>query len=494
MKKLRKAKRGLTFSLNNDNIGTHYRYVIDNKARQIVIIPDEKGNMTVSRKRAGKRFKALYDIRSAEVKDLVSSSDYMEVEEKRDKIIVHCYREVTNLFELVKNTSNIIQIGDALGVETGQIVLREGTSGRNVSPWEKDEEEYFSYLMSSIPHGYTPKRREFHRTYDVVSLFSGSGLLDHAFLKGSEDRFRFVYGCDFDKDACETYRHNIGDHIQCADIRDVNVNDVPDCNLIIGGPCCQAYSNANRYNEDTEAGEAKRLLIDDYIRITKAKQPDVFVIENVPQLLTKEDGRYIKRVLHGLSEYEITCTVVSDAEVGGYSTRKRAIVIGSKIGKITLPTARITTVKTVREALSKVDSSWFNYSDVTEPRESTVEAMKYVPQGGNWQNVPKEIQKKHGWGINTQSSTFKRLCMDKLSPTLTNWRKTVLTHPTENRILTVSEAAAIMGLDKDFPIYGKTLNSRQQQVANGVTFSVGKFVKEAILASLDNFYKIRRLA
>ena len=84
--------------------------------------------------------------------------------------------------------------------------------------------------------------------------------------------------------------------------------------------------------------------------------------------------------------------------------------------------------------------------------------------------------------------------MDKLSPTLTNWRKTVLTHPTENRILTVSEAAAIMGLDKDFPIYGKTLNSRQQQVANGVTFSVGKFVKEAILASLDNFYKIRRLA
>lgn len=64
-KKLRKSSRGLTFSIDDNNlIGTKYRYFIDKKKKNIIIVPDVQGNMTVSRKRSGKRFKALYDIRS----------------------------------------------------------------------------------------------------------------------------------------------------------------------------------------------------------------------------------------------------------------------------------------------------------------------------------------------------------------------------------------------------------------------------------------------
>ena len=498
IKKLRKAVRGLTFSVSEKQaeIGSHYRYLIDKTRNEVVIIPDENGTMTVSRKKSGKGYKPLYDIRSAEVKELVKNADYMEVVADGDRIVVRCLKSIESKQVEITRESRIIQIGDLFGVETSEFEIRAAV-GHNIAPWERSSDDYFNYLCSIAPQFRSPasknnspkipERKEFIKVYDVVSLFSGAGLLDHAFR---DPQFRFVFGCDFDKDAAETYRHNIGDHMVVDDIRNISENDVPDCNLIIGGPCCQAYSNANRSNINTEAGEQKRLLIDDYIRMVKAKQPDVFVIENVPQFLTKEQGKYYKRVLEGLPEYEMTATVLKDDELGGYSIRKRAIVIGSRIGKIELPKSALVSLKTVRDALSKIDATWANFNDVTAPRESTVKAMSYIPQGGNWSDCPDEIKKEHGWGKNTQSCTFRRLAWNQPSPTIINWRKSTITHPEENRILTVSEAAAIMGLEKDFPIYGSSLNSRQQQVANGVTQAIGKFVKKHVLDALNSFYKI----
>ena len=196
-------------------------------------------------------------------------------------------------------------------------------------------------------------------------MFSGAGLLDYPFYK--DDSFDIKFAVDFDKSACETYKHNIGDHIWCMDIRDLDESFVPDTDLIIGGPCCQGYSNANRAG-NTEQDISKRLLIDDYIRMVKAKHPLMFLIENVEQFITKEQGKYLNKVLTELSdEYNITYSVVNDWEVGGYSTRKRMLLIGSvkAMGKVFIPNVELTSKKTVRQALAKVDSSWFNFADIT---------------------------------------------------------------------------------------------------------------------------------
>lgn len=344
VKKLRKAVRGLTFTLSAMEPGDHFRYFINTKKNEVRIIRDDEGKNTVSRKKSGTGYKALIDLRSRDVKDLVQQSDYLEVIQEKDAVIVRCIRKVqrdsVSLFDIVSN--KVVFIGDVIGRETGVIRLAAGaetqarpgcihTNGRPLS-----DDAYFSYLESQFT-GRSRKeiRKSLPAIYDTVSLFSGAGLLDWAFK--SDHRFNLVYGVDFDPDACDTYRYNIGDHIVCGDIRDVDPKTIPDCDLVIGGPCCQAYSNANRTNIDTAAGEAKRLLIDDYIRITKAKQPKVFVIENVPQLLTKEEGRYIRRVFDSLPEYEISTAVVEDDKVGGYTKRKRAIVIGSKVGRIAIP-------------------------------------------------------------------------------------------------------------------------------------------------------------
>lgn len=493
--KIKRSKRGLTFSIKERlfDIGTKYRYVIDKTHNEILIIPDKNGNMTVSRKKSGKTYKPLFDIRSKEVREVVSSCDYLEVEICRNRIVVHTIENVSE--KSIIHRDNLVRIEDIVGRYTGEIVL-DSVVGENYPqkifghPTLNDD-AYFLYLCSNGP-GYKPftkrVKKDIAKVYNVASLFSGAGLLDYAF---KDPQFRFVYGVDFDKDACETYRNNIGNHIVCDDIRNVDEKTVPDVDLIIGGPCCQAYSAANRRNENTAEAEKKRLLIDDYIRIVKCKQPKVFVIENVPQLLTKDHGMYINKVFDSLSEYEITTKVVCDLSVGGYTTRKRAIVIGSRIGEIKLPDAAFTTIKTVRDALKNVDSTWFNWNDVTLPRESTRVTMSYVPQGGNWKDVPPEI---HKFGPATHSDIYQRLAWDQPSPTLVNWRKINLTHPEENRILNVSEAAALMGLPKEFKVFGSTLNAKQQQIGNGVTQAIGKFVKKYVLEALNANSKVLKFA
>lgn len=83
--KIKRSKRGLTFSIREKlfGIGEKYRYIVDKANKEILIIPDKNGNMTVSRKKSGNAYKPLFDIRSKEVREIVCSCDYLEVEAQK---------------------------------------------------------------------------------------------------------------------------------------------------------------------------------------------------------------------------------------------------------------------------------------------------------------------------------------------------------------------------------------------------------------------------
>ena len=209
-------------------------------------------------------------------------------------------------------------------------------------------------------------------------------------------------------------------------------------------------------------------------RLRKEKYIDVF---------TKEKGKYLERVLTALSDdYNITYSVVNDWEVGGYSKRKRMLLIGSikAMGKIVIPDVCLTSKKVVKDALKKVTSEWYNYNDITKASAATQAKMAQVPQGGNYKYI-KEMEH-----LDRHSNVYRRLDENEPSVTITNWRKVNLTHPTENRILSVSEAAAIMGLDKNFKFLG-SINDRQQQCGNGVTQAIASFAKSIIKNALYRY-------
>lgn len=461
MRRYKTSKRGLTFSITPDeqyHPGSHYVYEV--RKNCIIIRPSEEG-MTVSRKKCGEKEKALFDIRQKDVRRAVSTSDYLEMEVKEDRIVVRCVKEVRN---------RIISLEEVLKefcISKATLSMAAGLEGQ-IS---------FDEYLASIAED-TQLENDLKQVFSVMSLFSGAGMLDWAFYK--DPAFEIRFACDYDKGACESYRHNIGNHIFHGDVRTVHGND-DSYNLIVGGPSCKPFSASNRRKM---AGDHQDVdLVNEYIRITKENRPEVFVIENVPQFITCEHGRYMDRVMNGLGNtYEITSAIVRDTDVGGYTLRKRAILIGSRIGLIRLPDKVIHPVRTVREALEKVNPEWFNYTDQTVSRPETVKKMSCVRQGHNFKDIP-ELRDNP----NMHSDRYYRLDPNSPSPTIVNWRKLPLIHPTENRTLTVAEASALMGFDKDFQFHG-SLDSRQQQCGNGCTLAIGKLIKETVKKVLVAFH------
>jgi len=469
-KKIIKAsKRGITFSFwnktNDNHLKTEFdvgdKYIIDLKNKKMVILPSDNG-LTVSKKRVNNEVKPLFDIRNAKTLQAFEGSEYLEVTIFNDKILVEGFNTTEKEFS-DKDSS----ISSLLNVEK----VASTCFNRN------EFDEIFDNLPGEVASYKYPMQ--------VVSLFSGSGIFDYGF---ELENFEIVFAIDSNKAATETYKANLGEHIVCGDICSFPKEKVPQAKIIIGGPSCRPFSLA-RCDYGTHKGKIENhpdcRLIYEYTQWINSEYADydIFVMENVPGLLTANNGLYLELIKNELPGYEITYGIVNDLEQGGYQNRNRAIIIGSKIGKVNIPTPKVKRedFKTFGDALKLVDETWYNYSDVSLPREDTLNRMRYVPQGGNFKNIPKELRTKA-----VHSNSYKRLALDEPCITLVNYRKPIIMHPIYDRILTVSEAAAATGLDKTFKFLG-SLSAKQQQVGNSVPVNLGRSVAREVFNTIMKY-------
>lgn len=308
----------------------------------------------------------------------------------------------------------------------------------------------------------------------AVSLFAGAGGMDLGFIKQG---FDVVWAVDNDGGACETYRENIGDHIICEDITKVKSEDIPDCSLIYGGNPCQGFSSANR--RTGFINNPKNFLVKEYIRIVKDKQPEVFVLENVPQILTAGKGQFLREIKEELHMYHIEASVLTASNYEVPQTRRRAILIGSKNGIIKHPLPTVSKEKTVGDGFEGIHNDLYNQLDRIKHSEIVLKRIKSVPSGGNIKNIPEHIRPK-----GSHSNVYKRLELDKPSITIAHVRKAMIIHPTENRVLSVREAARLQSFPDDF-VFHSGLASKFQQVANAVP----PLMAEAIAKEVKKYFE-----
>ena len=484
-KTIRGSQRGLTFSFSEQGsltVGQRYDYIIDKAAKRIRIVPAEDGQFKLSRKRIGKCFKPLVDLRNKEVLTLIAGMEKIRVSITDTEIIVSdaCARKSQGKSGVVLRFPRweLAHLRAAAGMGTADAV------SALISGVQMSLDDYLAENdILDVPR----VAEDLADVYTVVSLFSGAGILDWPFY--TDEHFRIQYAIDYDEAACNTYRRNIGMHIVQGDIHKAFTDDgypldatVTPPDVIIGGPSCKPFSNANRHTRLADHPDSDLLM--QYMRIVENLHPKVFAMENVPEVLTACGGAYFNAIQEEADKcgYQVSAHIVDDNKVGGYTIRKRAVILGNRVGEATASLPVLETGQhTVRDALSKITPAWSNYYDVSRPTEQTKQCMSYVPQGGNWTSIPKELL---GNSHDRHSNSFKRLAWDKPAPTIVNWRKTSMTHPTENRTLTVAEAKALQGLPGDFHICG-TLNQMQQQVGNSVPVAIGRFIKNAVLAMLN---------
>lgn len=482
-KHIKKSKRGLTFSFRETEhlrIGSRYDYLITKQG--IRIVASEKGRYKVSRKRNGSSWSPLIDLRNKEVLDTIAKLGDIRLSIMDEAILVSKADAKSIVLQFA--IPSLTHVRKVVGLSDAQ-ALSSVLEGAQIS---LDE-----YLASSrSPLDVAQIYQDLPDVYTVVSLFSGAGILDWPFFK--DERFNIQYAIDYDAGACETYRENIGDHIVCGDVhkaftpdgfpQDKAVAGSPD--VIIGGPSCKPFSNANRHTRLEDHPDSDLLM--QYMRIVEKLNPKVFAIENVPEVLTACDGSYYAAVQEKAESfgYELVPSIVQDWKVGGYTTRKRAVIVGSRIGKPSLSSIGLVHgMHNAGDALGKVDPTWTNYGDISTSSEMTRKRMSFVPQGGNYTSIPEEYRTE---SKNRHSCTYRRLAWNEPAPTITNWRKPPLIHPLEDRTLTVAEAKALQGLPKDFRVCG-TLGQKQQQIGNCVPVAIGRYIKSCLLRMLEGGLK-----
>lgn len=289
---------------------------------------------------------------------------------------------------------------------------------------------------------------------NVVSLFSGAGGLDLGFVRAGH---RIVWANDLYRDAVETYRANLGDHIVCEDISKVPSEAIPDCDIVIGGFPCQGFSVANTKRS---LDDSRNILYRELLRVIQDKRPRFFLAENVKGILHFAKGKVFNTILSEMSAlgYKVQYRLFNAADYGVPQKRERVVIVG------------------VRDDVDFV----FRFPEPTHGRDGgllvkkwvgVAEALARFPDPASPNEIPNHVCSKYKLNFNGYLG-HRRLDPDAPAPTVTargddRGGVVILPHPNAMRRMTGRELAAVQSFPDDYRFCG-TLSSVYRQIGNAV--------------------------
>ena len=174
-----------------------------------------------------------------------------------------------------------------------------------------------------------------NKKYKVLDLFCGAGGLSKGFEMAG---FEIAGGIDFNQDAINTFNHNFKNVKGiCCDIMNLSdaeiemqFGNLKDIDVIIGGPPCQGFSEANRnkINDDP-----RNKLFFQFLKFVDIAQPKVVIIENVRGIVTQDNG-YAKNMIYEIFEsrgYHVNHKILDASEYGVPQTRLRNFIVFTKL-------------------------------------------------------------------------------------------------------------------------------------------------------------------
>lgn len=304
--------------------------------------------------------------------------------------------------------------------------------------------------------------------YKVISLFSGAGGLDLGFHQAG---FEIVWANDFDKFACQTYRENFSNHIVHDDINNIDFENLPKADIVIGGFPCQPFSTmgAELGFEDTRG--TMFFTVANLIKTLtdKGRKPKVLVLENVRGLLTHDNGKTFKVIKHVLEHdlgYRVFYKVLNSADYGIPQTRNRIFIVCFDNPSIEFEFPKETKLTiTLQDLLEQnVDEKYF----LSEKLVKTI-----LSNGTGNYYAKSEIDLKIARPLCSTMHKMHRASQDN--------------YVTDNgriRRLTPREAARLQGFPEDFVIPVSDTQA-YRQFGNAVTVNVARNVAISILEALN---------
>lgn len=348
--------------------------------------------------------------------------------------------------------------------------------------------------------------------YSLIDLFAGVGGLSLGFEMAG---FNAVLANEYDSSIAHAYIKN-RPHVKMI-IEDITKLPIQETfsgykgkiDLIVGGPPCQGFSQKGQRKS---INDPRNFLFLYFYKVVSLIQPKYFVMENVPNLLTSENG-FFKHEIETLFQnigYKITADVLNASDFGVPQNRKRAVIIG-RLGDYSLkmpsPQHNKTSVwdaisdlaylesgegEEIQEYKSEPQSEYQKqlrrgssllYNHVaTRHSDLAIERLKLIPPNKGKEVLPQEHLTK-----SIYSGTWSRMVKDDISVTITTRFDTPssgrFTHPYLNRAITVREAARIQSFPDTFIFYG-TKTSQMKQVGNAVPPLMAKAIAQVILSDM----------
>ena len=290
----------------------------------------------------------------------------------------------------------------------------------------------------------------------VLSLFSGAGGLDLGLVQAGNS---IIWANDIDKNAVETYRHNIGNHIVLDDIKNIEVSSLPSADVVVGGFPCQGFSQSNRFRM---LDDPRNALYTFFYEVIKGLQPRFFIAENVKGILTLGQGEAIKQILSDFQDagYITDLHLVNMADYGVPETRQRVIIIGQRkdlgenmIFKFPEPSHD----KDGANGLKK----WVSIKEVID----------HFPDPDSPNDIPNHEYSKYKVEYRDYTA-HRQTDPNKPSPTILargngGGGVCAIPHYNGKRRLTVRESASVQTFPEDFVFYG-VRGSCYRQIGNAV--------------------------
>lgn len=365
----------------------------------------------------------------------------------------------------------------------------------------------------------------------AVDLFAGGGGLS----LGLEDAgFRVALAVDHDKWAVETHAANFQGLSVQVDLSDpvvetriVELLSQQEIALVAGGPPCQPFSRAGRSAIRYLVGLGKRPAYDDrrdlwqvWLRIVLAVRPRAVLLENVPDMALGDDLGVVRKIVEALQEggYETHLDIVEAPEYGIPQHRQRLILValrgecapftwpdpaervsiwdaigdlpalGEGVGAETLPyrkRSRTPFQERARRELSP-DQLRVVYDHVTRAvRDDDREAFRLMGPNTRYSDLPDHLKR---YRDDTFDDKYKRHGRDELARSITAhiakdgyW----YIHPTEERTLSVREAARLQTFPDRYRFAG-TRTHAYKQIGNAVPPLLAERIGRHILVALGS--------
>ncbi|QJC21223.1 DNA (cytosine-5-)-methyltransferase [Arcanobacterium phocisimile] len=330
-------------------------------------------------------------------------------------------------------------------------------------------------------------RGEIFEDASCIDLFAGAGGTALGFHNAG---LNHVFLNEFNKEAVSTLRSNSEKFGLNWDISDKDVHEVDfstmSARVIQAGFPCQAFSYAGK---SKGFADTRGTLFFEFARAVRDIQPDIAIGENVRGLVNHDGGRTLVTMLNTFDElgYDINFRILRAQYLDVPQKRERLFLFAVKRGKnlpIVFPKEQDYII-TLREALEGVpDSPGQKYTAKKE------KVMRLIPEGGNWRDLPDEIQKEYmgasyylGGG---KTGMARRMSWNEPALTLTcnpAQKQTERCHPEETRPFTVREYARIQTFPDEWEFNG-SVAAQYKQIGNAVPVNLGYHMGLCVLASL----------